>query len=150
MIIGITMAGPTAENRTSGSPKGRVVGGDRQVAQHDELAPAAEHMALHRRDHRLRHQPRRHLECELRLQMCVRLRRIAAPIVGVKALGADVVSGAEAAALGAQQYDARRGIGISALEGVGQRVLQLVADCVELVRPIKGNDADLIVNVVND
>jgi hypothetical protein len=82
--------------------------------------------------------------------MRVCLRRIAAPIVGVRALGADVVPGAEAAALGAQQYDARRRIGISALEGLGQRVLQLVADRVELVRPIKGNDADFIVNVVKD
>jgi len=84
-------------------------------------------MALHRRDHRFLHQPRRNLEFELRLQMRLRLRWIAAPVVGIRTLGADVVSGVEAAALGAQQYDARRGIGIGALEGLSQRVLQLVA-----------------------
>ena len=66
MIIGITIAGPTLENRTSGSPKVGVVGGDRQVAQHDQFAAAAQHMALHRGDDRLFHQPRRHLEFELR------------------------------------------------------------------------------------
>jgi hypothetical protein len=55
MIIGITIAGPTAEKRTSGSPKVAFVGGDRHVAQHDQLAPAAQHMALHCGDHRFLH-----------------------------------------------------------------------------------------------
>jgi hypothetical protein len=68
--------------------------------------------------------------------MRMRLRWVAAPIVGLRTLGADVVSSAETAALGAQQYDARRSIAIGALKGLGQRVLQLVADRVELVRPI--------------
>ena len=36
------------------------------VYHRHELAAAAEDMALHRRDHRLAHQPRRHLEFELR------------------------------------------------------------------------------------
>jgi hypothetical protein len=45
----------------------RVVRGDRQVTQHHEFAPAAEHMALHRSNHRFLHQPGRHLESELRL-----------------------------------------------------------------------------------
>ena len=80
----------------------------------------------------------------------MRLCRIAAPIVGVRAPGADVVSGTKAATLGAQQYNARCGIGVGALEGLGQCVLQLVPDRVELVLPIKGNDADFIVNFVKD
>ena len=42
------------------------------------------------------------------------------------------------------------GIGIGALKGLGQRLLQLVTDRVELVRPIKGNDTDFVVSVVKD
>ena len=65
----------------------RVVGRDRQVAQHDELAPAAHHMALDRGDHRLFQVPRHHLEIELVGEMLVRLDRVAAPIVGGASAG---------------------------------------------------------------
>jgi hypothetical protein len=82
--------------------------------------------------------------------MRVRLGRVAAPIVGRRALRADVVSGAEAATLGTQQHDARRWIGIGAREGAAQRLLEFMTDRVELIRPIERHDADFVVNVVKD
>ena len=60
----------------------------------------------------------------------------------------DVVAGAEAAALGAQQDDAGRGIGVGPRERVGQLLLQLRADRIELFRPVEGDDADLVVDLV--
>jgi len=130
-----------------------VVGGDRQVAQHHHLAAAAEHMALHRGNYRLCHQPRRHLEFELFVQVVVRLGRIAAPVsisvgVGAGRLRPDVVAGAEAAPLGAQQHDAGRRVGVGPVKRVEQRVLQLGADRVELVRAVQRDDADLVVDLV--
>ena len=97
--------------------KGRVVGGDRQVAQHHELAAAPHDVSLHRGDDRLFHVPRRHLECELRCEMLVRLDRVAAPF-GIGGTGADVIAGAEAAPFGAQQHDVRRRIVVGSREGI--------------------------------
>ena len=81
--------------------------------------------------------------------MRMRARRITPPIVSAWALWTDIVAGAEAAAFGAQQDDARRRISICALESLGERPLQFMVDRIELVRPINSDDADFIVDVVN-
>ena len=80
--------------------------------------------------------------------MLVRLDRIAAPIVLRLGggLGADVVTGAEAAALGAQQHDTGRRFVIGARERGEQLLHQLRADRVQLVRPVERDDADLVVD----
>jgi hypothetical protein len=50
----------------------------------------------------------------------------------------------------AQQHDACSGICIGTLKSLGQCVLQLVPDRIELVRPIEREDAHLIINIVKD
>src|SRR5207237_3090877 len=107
MIAGMTIAGPTLENRTSGSAK--VALSAAIVRSHSMTSSQPPPMTC----------PCTaamtgfficqggHLECELRGQMLVRLDRVAAPL-RAGGPGANVVAGAEAAALGAQQDDAGR------------------------------------------
>ena len=150
MIIGITIAGPTGRKPHLGLSEGRVIGGDSQVAEHDEFAAAAEHMALHRRDDRLAHQPGRHLEFQLRMEMCVRLGRVGTPIIRAGFFGADIITGAEAAPIGAQQHNAGRRIRLRHGEGLGQRILQLSANRIQLVGPIERDDADFLIDLVKN
>src|SRR5207248_3670950 len=86
-------------------------------------------------------------ECELRGQMLVRLDRVAAPLRAGRPR-ADVVAGAEAAALGAQQDDAGRRLLVGPGKGTEPLLHQLGADRVELVRPVQRDDAGLIVDLV--
>jgi hypothetical protein len=65
-------------------------------------------MALHRGDDWLAHQPGRHLEFQLRMEMCVSLGRVGTPIIRAGFFGADIITGAETAPTGAQQHNAGR------------------------------------------
>src|SRR5260370_27844087 len=54
----------------------RIVGGDRQVAQHDEHAAAAHYVSLHRRDYRPYLEPQHHLKIALAAHMLIHPYRI--------------------------------------------------------------------------
>ncbi len=83
--------------------------------------------------------------------MLVGLDRVAAPIIlGRRRLAADVVTGTEAAARGAQQHDAGRFFVVGVGERIEQLAHQLRADRVELVRPVQSDDADLVVELAED
>src|ERR1700730_10331600 len=149
MIIGRTSAGRTLENRTSGSPK-LALSAAIVRSQSITSSAAAHDVTLNRGVDRTFHGPRHHLELELRAQMVVRLGRVLAPVVRPRLSCRDVVSGIEAAAFGAQQNDAGPGVGIGPSKGFGQLVPKLRADRVELLRTVQGDDADLVVHLVQD
>ena len=97
-----------------------VVGRDRDVAHHHQLAAAAQAVALHGGDHRLAHVPRRHLERDVVGERLVPGQRVALPR-GAGRVGADVVAGGEAPPLGAQHHHAGGRIGVGLVEALDER-----------------------------
>ena len=80
--------------------------------------------------------------------MVVRPGRVVAPVIHSRFFRRDIVAGTKAAAFGTQQHDAGRRVGIGQDECFGQLPLQLRTDGVELLRPVQGDDRDLVVHLV--
>ena len=129
---GMISAGPDVGEADLRLAEQRVVGRDRDVAHHHQLAAAAEAVTLDGGDHRLAHVPRRHLERDVVGERLVPGQRVAAPR-GAGRAGADVVAGGEAPALGAQHHHAGGRIGVGLVQALDEQALELGADRVELV-----------------
>jgi hypothetical protein len=126
-----------------------VIRSDRQVAHHREFAAAAEHVPLHRCDHRLGRRPRRHAEIEAAVQHRIPGVRIG----GARSLAAvrrrtDVETSREAASLGPQHDHRRRRILVGAREGVDDLILHIGIDGIQLGRAVERDDADFVVGLV--
>jgi hypothetical protein len=142
--------GPGLREQDFGLPELRVVGRDREVAKHRQLASPAERVPLHRGDHRLAQVPGRHQGAQAERQPPMIFERIVAPgrIGAIMAVAADVEADAEGAAFGTQHDDAGRGIVVGHAQRPLELETQLHAQGIELVGPIQSDDADLLVDLI--